>query len=191
MLILVKSPSHSLSKPKLYICLGLTIVASQQAQGIDPVLGNNIGLESQIVVQGQSNNEPMFRVRGFVKLKKFKNPRKTRIGRTPPTHLPYPIFYFFWQQLQQQKTTQKHKKTQHFQKKKSSWGLTHPPTYEFFSDFCIFFNLTKPLSRDAVFVFSIPILLVFNSGPSRLTGASSINKMMLPVDKFRITCEKN
>ena len=27
-----------------------------------------------------------------------------------------------------------------------SWGLTHPPTSEFFSIFLIFFNLTKPLS---------------------------------------------
>ena len=31
-------------------------------------------------------------------------------------------------------------------KKKSSWDLTHPPTSEFFSDFWIFFNLTRPLT---------------------------------------------
>ena len=153
------------------------------------MLGNNIGLASQIVVQGQSNNEPMFRVRGFVKLKKSKNPDWRLAGLHPPTS-PIQFFIYFcniYNNKKQHKNIKKHNTSK--KKKSSSWGLTHPPTYEFFSDFCIFFNLTKPLSRDAVFVFSIPILLVFNSGPSRLTGASSINKMMLPVDKFRITCE--
>ena len=29
-----------------------------------------------------------------------------------------------------------------------SWGFTHPCTSEFFSDFWIFFNLTKPLKRN-------------------------------------------
>ena len=46
------------------------------------------------------------------------------------------------------KTTQKSQKNTKFpQKNKNpSWGLTLTPTSEFFSDFWIFFNLTKPLS---------------------------------------------
>ena len=48
------------------------------------------------------------------------------------------------------KTTQKTQKNTKFQQQKlnPSWGLTHPPTSEFFSDFWICFNLTKPLTSD-------------------------------------------
>ena len=83
---------------------------------------------------------------GLVKLK--KNPRKTRIGQTPPTHPNINFFYFYFKTIGNMKTTQKNT-----QKKKSpqnlnpSWGLTHPPTSEFFSDFWIFFNLPKPLTE--------------------------------------------
>ena len=44
----------------------------------------------------------------------------------------------------QHKKTKKHKNKK---KKNLSWGLTHSPTSEFFPDFWILFNLTKPLSR--------------------------------------------
>ena len=51
-------------------------------------------------------------VRGLVKLKKSKNPRKTRIGQTSNEHPPITIFFF--ETLGDMKTTQK---TQNFQKK--------------------------------------------------------------------------
>ena len=67
--------------------------------------------------------------------KKSKNPRKTRIGQTAPTHPPLSIFFFG-----NMKKHKKLKKRQNFpQKNKNpSWGLTEPPTSEFFSDFWIF-----------------------------------------------------
>ena len=43
------------------------------------------------------------------------------------------------------KKTQKNTKIQKKKKTNPSWGLTHPPTSEFFSDFLFFFNLAKPL----------------------------------------------
>ena len=48
--------------------------------------------------------------KGLVRLKKYKNPRKTRIGQTPPPPPPTPysfIIIFFLKHVQQQKTTQK------------------------------------------------------------------------------------
>ena len=38
----------------------------------------------------------MVALRGLLKLKKSKNPRKTRIGQTPPTHLPIHFLIFVW-----------------------------------------------------------------------------------------------
>ena len=67
-----------------------------------------------------------------------KNPKiwkKTRIYQTTP------IQFFFFNICKHENNTQKHTKKQ----KKSNWGLPHPPTFEFFSNFLIFFNLTKPL----------------------------------------------
>ena len=83
-------------------------------------------------------------VRVLVKLKKSKNPRKTRIGQTTPTH---PINQFFILTFGNIKTIQKTRKTTQFPPKKQnpSWGLTHPPTSGFSRIFWIFFNLTKPL----------------------------------------------
>ena len=78
--------------------------------------------------------------KGFCQVE--KNP-KTRIGQTPLTHSPIHIFNFFGNMFNK-KTPQKTEKNMKFPPKKNnpSWGLTHPPTSEFFSDF---FNLTKPL----------------------------------------------
>ena len=67
-------------------------------------------------------------LRGLVKLKKSKNPKNTHSS----------IHFFF-------ETCTTTKKT--FLRKKTSCGLTHPPTPEFFSDFWYFFSLTKLLSR--------------------------------------------
>ena len=39
-------------------------------------------------------------VRGHVKFKKSKNPRKTRIRQTKPTHPPIHFFNFFWKRLE-------------------------------------------------------------------------------------------
>ena len=85
-------------------------------------------------------------VRGFVKLKKFKHPRKTRIGQTTPTH-PLSIFFFFLETCTTTKNNTKNTKSSP-KKTNPGWGLTHPPTSEFFSDLGIFFNLTKPLKHD-------------------------------------------
>ena len=54
-----------------------------------------------------------FAIKGFVKLKKIKNPRKTRIGQTAPTHPPIQLKKKL-ETIGKMKTTQK---TQHFQKK--------------------------------------------------------------------------
>ena len=84
--------------------------------------------------------------RGIVQLKKSKNLRKTRIIQTPPTH-PLSNFLFFSNVWKHENNTKKQKKKNISKKKyKPSWGLTHPLASEFFSDFWIFFNLTKPLS---------------------------------------------
>ena len=65
-------------------------------------------------------------VRGLVKLKKIRE--KLRLVRK---HL---------------ETWKREKKPQNFQKNKNpSWGLTHPPTSEFFSDFGIFLTWQNPL----------------------------------------------
>ena len=49
-------------------------------------------------------------VRGLVKLKKAKNPRKPRIDQTPNTH--HPIQFFFGSMYSNKKTTQKNTKIQ-------------------------------------------------------------------------------
>ena len=48
--------------------------------------------------------------RGLVKLNKSKNPRKTRIVQTPPTH---PPIHFFFETCE---TKKQHKKTQYCKK---------------------------------------------------------------------------
>ena len=47
------------------------------------------------------------------------------------------------------KTTQKHKKPQNFKKKKYELGLDPPTHFRIFLGFFIFFNLTKPLNKNA------------------------------------------
>ena len=49
-------------------------------------------------------------VRGLVKLKNAKNPRKPRIDQTPNNH--HPIQFFFWKHVQQQKNNTKNTKIQ-------------------------------------------------------------------------------
>ena len=63
-------------------------------------------------------------LRGLVKLKKFKNLRKIRIGQTPPTHHLSIYFYF----LKTCTTTTKNTKniTTFPRKKNPSCGLTKP-----------------------------------------------------------------
>ena len=63
----------------------------------------------------------------------------------PPT--PYPILFFFETFGNMKTTHKKNKKNTTFPQKNynPSWGLCHSPTSEFFSDFFIFFNLTKPV----------------------------------------------
>ena len=88
---------------------------------------------------------PFKLLRGIVKLKNFQKSEKNS-DCPDNTHPPaYPIF-IFWKHVQRQK---QHKKQNISKKKKSEWGLTHPPTSEFFSDFLIFLNLTKPLRAGA------------------------------------------
>ena len=60
-----------------------------------------------------------------------------------PTRLS--IFLIFFGNMYNEKTKQKN--TIFPKKRHPSWGLTHPPTSEFFSDFWNFFNLTKPLTK--------------------------------------------
>ena len=80
-------------------------------------------------------------LRGLVKLKKSENSSDW----PDPTHSPPNPFFFFLKY-------EKHKKQKNKQKKlknnnNPSWGLTHPPTYEFFLGFLEFFYLTKPLMK--------------------------------------------
>ena len=87
-------------------------------------------------------------LRGFVKLKNFQKSEKNSDWSDPTQPPPYPFFYFFgntWKYENNTKNTKFPKKI-----KNPSWGLTHPPTSEFFSDFFIFFNLTKPLNYQII-----------------------------------------
>ena len=92
--------------------------------------------------------------RGFVKLKKSQKFEKNS-DWPDPTHPPlYPIFFFWGNMFNKKNTTKNRKKQKNSTKKNNpSWGLTHPPTSEFFSDFWNFFNLTKPLSMFRTIVF--------------------------------------
>ena len=55
------------------------------------------------------------------------------VGPHPPY---YPIFYiFFWNILKHENNTKNTKKHKISKKKKPSRGSTHPPTFDFFSDF--------------------------------------------------------
>ena len=68
---------------------------------------------------------------GLVKLKKIRE----KIGWPEPIHPPpYPFFIYFLQTFTKNKTKQKHT---HTHRKNPNWGLTDPPTSEFFSDFLI------------------------------------------------------
>ena len=91
--------------------------------------------------------------------KKSKNPRKTRNNQTPPTDPTIHFFFFnIWKHENNTKNTKKHNISK---KKNPSWGLTHPPTSEFFSDFWNFFNLKKTLNQ------LIPLKI--NNGRSSIT----------------------
>ena len=79
--------------------------------------------------------------RGLVKLKKSKNPRKTRIGQTQSTHPPtYPIFNFFWNNWKHENYTKKHKI---YNNKKSELGLDPPTHFRIFLVFLDCFQLDK------------------------------------------------
>ena len=56
-------------------------------------------------------------LRGIVKLKKSKNPRKTRIGLTPATHPPIHFFFNNWKH--ENNTKKKKKKKKKIKKKKN------------------------------------------------------------------------
>ena len=72
----------------------------------------------------------------------MKNPDWSDTTHPPP---PLSIFFiFFWNIWKHENNTKKLNKISP-KNKNPSCGLTHPPTSEFFSDFWIFFNLTKPL----------------------------------------------
>ena len=58
--------------------------------------------------------------KGSCQVKKFKNQRKTRIGRTTTTHPSIHFFYFFWETCTAKK---QHRKTQNF--RVGTWP-THP-----------------------------------------------------------------
>ena len=84
-------------------------------------------------------------VRGLVKLKKSKNPRKTQSSQTHAHPSFYP-FFLFGNNWKHENNTKNTKNIQLPNKiLNPSWGLTHPPTSDFFSIF-FFFHLTKPLS---------------------------------------------
>ena len=90
--------------------------------------------------------------------KNKKNPRKTRIGRTPPTCPPIHVFF-------------KHLETWK-QKKKSELGLdppthlTHLPTSEFFSDFLIFLAWQNPLVLARLYnVLTRPLIIELDKPP--------------------------
>ena len=77
-------------------------------------------------------------------LKNKKNPRKTRIGHTSPTHPPIHFFFKFWKHVQQQKNTENTKNTTFSKKKRirvGAWPIHQLPSFSW-----IFFNLTQPLS---------------------------------------------
>ena len=74
-----------------------------------------------------------------------KNPKiREKLGLSrqhPPNRLS--VFYIFFGNMYNEKNNTKNTI---FQKKRNpSWGLTHPPTSEFFLTYWIFFNLTKLL----------------------------------------------
>ena len=73
--------------------------------------------------------------------KKSKNPRKTRIGRTSPTHPP--IQFNMYTKKKRKKTEKKTKL-----KKESELGLDPPTHFRVFLGFLDFFNLTKPLTSN-------------------------------------------
>ena len=82
--------------------------------------------------------------KGFCQvIKKFKNPRKTRIGQTSPTHSHIQFFF-----LKTCTTTKNNTKNTKFPKKHKiqagAWP-THPLS-SFSLIFFIFFNLTKPIN---------------------------------------------
>ena len=84
--------------------------------------------------------KPMELIRGLVKLKKLKSEKISDWSDLayPP---PYPFLICFLKHVKQQK-----KKKKKFPPKKEnlSWGLTHPPTSEFFSEFLIFLTWWNP-----------------------------------------------
>ena len=77
----------------------------------------------------------------LVKLKNSKNPRKTRIGQTTPTHPPIQVFIFLGKQLETWKQYKKHKISKKILK--SKLRLDPPTHFRVFLGFLDFFQLDK------------------------------------------------
>ena len=91
------------------------------------------------------------RLRGLVKWKNSKIREKLGLVIHRPPWPPTPLynclsFLTFGNMKTTQKNTKKNNNKIPTKNKNPCWDLTHPPTSEFFSDFLIFFNLTKPKS---------------------------------------------
>ena len=100
--------------------------------------------ETRIPKQGTSPRSPTFQAdsfRGFVKLKKSKNPRKTRkwVGGSSPNS---DYFLFFWNFVFLCVFFVRLSK-----KLDRVVGWLWSGQSDFFSDFWIFFNLTRPLNH--------------------------------------------
>ena len=80
-------------------------------------------------------------LRGLVKLKQIQKLEKNSDWTDP---IPYPIFDFFLNIRKNENNTKKQKNSP--KNKNPSWGLSHPPTSEFFSDFWIFLTWQNPLA---------------------------------------------
>ena len=74
--------------------------------------------------------------KGSCQVKKIRKSEKNSDWSDTTHPLHYPIFNFFWKHLETLKQYKKQEKTKKSKKKQNpSWGWTHPPTSEFFSDF--------------------------------------------------------
>ena len=87
--------------------------------------------------------EDLGAIKGFCQVEKNQKIRE-KLGLVRPTH---PLHYqmFFFNNWKHENNSQKNEKTQISKEKLNpSWGLTHPSTFEFFSDFWIFLTLQNP-----------------------------------------------
>ena len=85
-------------------------------------------------------------LRGLVKSEKIQKSDKNSDWPDPTYPPPYKKKLETCTTTKKQHKKKQIKKTFPRKKKNPSWGFTHPPTSEFFSDFRNFFNLTKPLT---------------------------------------------